>query len=71
MKKALFLAVVAASFSLTACGGDKAAEKQADAAEASANADAAKMEAAADSTKKQGEQAADAIEAKVDTTKKM
>jgi hypothetical protein len=69
MKKALFLAVAAASFSFTSCGGDKAAEKQADAVKASANADAANMEAAADSTKKQGEQAA--IEAKADTTNKM
>ncbi len=71
MKKVLFLAVAAISFSLTSCGGDKVADKQADAVQASANADAAKMEAQADSTKKDGEKAADAIKANADTAKKM
>ncbi|QKG55376.1 hypothetical protein GKZ68_01225 [Hymenobacter sp. BRD128] len=72
MKKVLFLAVAAASFSLASCDSKKeeAADKQADAVEASKDATAAKMEASADSTKKAGEHAADAIKSNADTTKK-
>ncbi len=73
MKKVLFLAVAAVSFSLTSCDNKAkdAADAKGDAVEASANADAKKMEASADSTKKAGENAADAIKSGADTTKKM
>ncbi|WP_151087537.1 hypothetical protein [Hymenobacter baengnokdamensis] len=72
MKKVLFLAVAAASLSFTSCSSKKeeAADKQGDAVQAAANADAAKMEASADSTKKAGSDAADAIKSQADTTKK-
>ena len=63
MKKVLFLALAAASFSVASCDSKKqeAVNKEADAVKASGNAQAAKMEASADSTKKAASANANAI----------
>ena len=63
MKKILFLALAVASLSVASCDNKKkeAVNKEADAVQASGNAEAAKMEASADSTKKAASANADAI----------
>jgi len=68
MKKILFLALAAGSFSFTSCDSKKedAAEAKGDAVEASADAKAAGMEASADSTKKAGENTAGAMKDNAD-----
>jgi uncharacterized lipoprotein NlpE involved in copper resistance len=63
MKKLLFLALVATSFSVASCDNKQkdAANKEGDAVKAAGDAEAAKLEASADSTKKTAEKKADAI----------
>ena len=70
MKKVLFLALAAVSFSLTSCDSKKedAAEAKGDAVEATADAKAEGMEASADSTKKVGEATAEAVKDNADKT---
>ncbi|KUG06300.1 hypothetical protein [Solirubrum puertoriconensis] len=64
MKKVLFLALAAASFTFASCESktEQAAEQTAENVEAGADATAEKMEEAADSTREAGEAQAEAIE---------
>ena len=70
MKKVLFLALAAASFTFASCESKKeeAADANADTVEASGEAKADAMEEAADSTRDAADATADAIENSADKT---